>query len=368
MKTEVESSTSDHGKSFSNNEIEYSNPSEGTPNSDLKVLSKHKHRESDQKESYENNNMDLDSVRSNRDNDEISELSKQTKSNVFSELSKASKSEKKGLYNTLDVASLAKLRRIFGSEQLIREYKTSETHFQDHDVNFDSDYKLKSDDYEGIIKREVLKEDLFLDYNDENYAYHGNAIPINLIYSPKEESKNGKSQDFMATSELIDLFTSEGVHKQSFFDSVDEKEHTQTLFEKNPVKDFTMNKIKEILDDKDFDEVQKLRKSAVSYRASVEKKLLVKLHGKDSPTKITTKRSDIEKWVDRELKDIYEDTEEDKAKQKAFKIICDTNIQTDRIFDLIHKITTNDSNPRTQRNLLLERNTIDDLLKTDSDK
>lgn len=355
-------------RKFSKEKIQYSKGSEGTPTSDLRIQDKFLHKENNNRGSCENNNMDLDSVRSIKDNIRASEPSKEDMSNIFSEHRNSLDQRKIGLSTTLDVASLYKLRRIFGSEQIIREYKTSESHLQDHGVNYNSNSKPKSEDYESHIKREVLREDLLLDYDVDNYDYIANDVPINLIYSPKEETKNGKSEEFMATSELIDLFTSEGAHKHLIsFDHVDEKEHTQTLFDKNPFKDFTTNKIKQILDNKDFYEVQNLRKSVVNYRASIEKKLLVKLHGKDSPTNIKTRERDIEKWVDKELKDMYEDTEEDKVKQKAFKIIWDTNIQTERIFDLIQKMTNSEAQTPSQRNLNFERNTINDLLRTDSD-
>lgn len=268
------------------------------------------------------------------------------------------------------MASLAKLRRMFGSERLIREYRTSEdnSHFN-YDVP-EYDAKLKSEGYEyNDYKPEIFKEDLMFDDDLHVPQIDYGKIPINLAFGKDE--KDDKNEEFMATSDLINLFTSEGVNKvhEPVELHSDEKEHTLTLFEKNPFKDFTMTKIHEVLQDKDFDEMQEIRKNAIYHRASVEKKLLNKTHDKESPSNVTTKRRDIEKWVDNELRDVDEDTDKDKARQKTIKTICETNIQTERIFDLLQRMNTTESNMSSHHNQekVLEKNTIDELLKTDSD-
>lgn len=140
-------------------------------------------------------------------------------------------------------------------------------------------------------------------------------------FNDDEESKEENIGAFMATSDLIDLFTNEGRYKDDP-SIVSSKEKTLTLFSKNPFKDFTTSKITEVLTNKNYDQLQEIRKSMIDYRASVERKLLSKLQDKESPTVLNAKRIDIEKWVDRELKEVEGDeNSEENTRQKAIKII-----------------------------------------------
>lgn len=286
---------------------------------------------------------------------------------MFSDLSKDyNDSQKLGLNNTLDVAALTKLRRLFGNEQMIRDYRTSEEHSIYHN-NPEFDPNDISDNLENRLRPEILQEDLMIDY-DLNPRTN---MPINLIFNSNEPHRNEQNEEFMATSDLIKLFTSEGAHKtiEPVELRSDEKGHTQTLFDKNPFKDFTMTKIQEVLNDKDTDQVQELYKAAVDYRATVENKLLNKLETKESPRMLKSKRRDIEKWVSKELRDVQQETDDERIRQKTIKIICETNVHTERIFNLLQRLNTTESMMSSQQKQekLFEKNTIEDLLKTDSD-
>ena len=130
----------------------------------------------------EHNNNDLDSViNSNYDNttekskDKINKNDKRV--SVFSDLSKDLNNKAILLSQTLDHASMAKLRRVFGSEQLLREYKTSE-----EISNLDSigdhgfDEQLRVDNFHSKgIRGEIWKENM-MDFHEG-----GMDAPLNLV-------------------------------------------------------------------------------------------------------------------------------------------------------------------------------------------
>lgn len=323
--------------------------------------------------SYENNNLDLISVRSNSSYNKkiqhkrILDIPRDDLNKValFSDMSKdLEQNSFLTLHHTLDVASLTKLRRLLGSEAVIRDFRTSENH-SDSELQARYFTNLNSgvlqDIHGEIAPEDLLNSDLLvnLDYKQ----------PLNIEYD--EDTGDNNMGDFMATSDLIDLFANEGANKgkdSSSFPS-DDKDRTITLFDKNPFKDFTKSKIEEVLQEKDVDQLQEIRKFIIDYRASVERKLLTKLQDKEAPTILRAKRVDIEKWVDKELKDVDDDNESTNIRHKAIKTICDTNVHTERIFDLIHRLNNTESIFSSQHNQerVLERNTIEELLKTDSD-
>jgi len=301
-----------------------------------------------------NNNLDLKSIRgnskdSNQDSGRILDIDHEERNNpcLFSDLSKDyNDSQNQILSNTLDVCSLAKLRRIFGSERLIKEYRTSEESSQYQNTLNQDDLRLNSGDYQ--IRPEVLKEDLMLhNYEAELYPeFDEDQHRIGLMHKlHDEETKEIKVDEFMGTNEILDLFTSE--HAKKTIESGDlvhdEKSQTMTLFDKNPFKDFTYTKIQEVLKDKDFDEMQDIRKNAIDFRASVENKLLNKIQSKESPHNLRSRRIEIEKWVDKELKEINDDTDEEKVRLKTINTICSINIHTERIFNFIQKLNASES-------------------------
>ena len=363
-----------------------------------------------------NNNLDLKSLynESNKtllkesDNDPDTLHDSPNKACMFSELSKDYNApENNMLSHTLDICSLTKLRRMFGSERLIREYRTSEESSQFMDSN-GHDLRLNSGDYKRFKINHEISEERFksgrLDYNrsienskynikdiedddikfdrndleiipsdltsDEKHFSIQNQIPESFIHSNQNDEKDNVVDQFMGTNELLDLFTSEGI-KKTIESSDTIPEHTVALFNKNPFKDFTMTKMNEVLKDKDYDQIQELRKVAIDYRASVEKKLLSKLDQKESPRALRSRRLEIEKWVDNELQEIAHDTDIDNMRQKTLNTICDTNLQTERIHAFIQKMNSSQS---ASSNLIIqdkpsnEKKTIDELLKTDSEQ
>ena len=360
-------------------------PSQEQFGGNSKAHSKEKREERKSIKSTENNNLDLHSVRykSNDFSDEKPNIEIDIRNDeysdplLFSDLSKwLNENKKQILSNTFDQAWLAKLRRMIGSEKLIREYRTSEesSHFQyvphlDENPSH-SDHYDHYDVMEGTKSKDSFKDlklKLNADLDNENE-------PIELLYNLHEDNQASANitEDFMGTNELIDLFTSEGIKKtiESGEYNSEEKMHTQTLFERNPFKDFTMTKIHEMLVNKDHDEMQELRKIAIDYRASIENKLLSKINSKESPKTIKSRRLDIEKWVDQELYEVDNEIDEDRMRQKTIQTIWDTNIHTERIFSLIQRINLTESNVSSiqqNQDRVFEKKTIDELLKTDSD-
>lgn len=294
---------------------------------------------------------------------------------------------------------------MFGSERLIREYRTSEDMSHFHSTYHPNGLKLYSDDPDklkiypensknenfDLIPRdsqshfkkhsknvEAVTEELKLedlnpskqseDESDEKALSIQNQLHEILAHHYQHNEDDFKADYFMDTNELLDLFTSEGIKKT--IESGDRNlEHTITLFDKNPFKDFTMTKMNEILKDKNFDEIQELRKLAVDYRATVEHKLLDKMELKESPKTLKTRRIELEKWVDHEIKQIENDTDIEDVKQNAINMICDTNLYTDRVFSFLQKLNSNQTGSSNTHKYekLTDRNTIEELLKTDSD-
>ena len=350
-----------------------------------RVQSKDKRDERKSIKSTENNNLDLNSVRyrSNNFSEEkqnvVLDIKNEEANNpeLFSDLSKWFHDTKKQfMSNTLDEASLAKLRRMIGSEKLIREYRTSEesSHFQ-YIPHYDESH-IQSEIFENIedqcdhqdkdsLKELKYKLNADLDNENEHMDFMHNL-------NDKSEPSGDKTEDFMGTNDLIDLFEREGIKKtlESGDYNCEEKLQTQALFERNPFKDFTMTKIHEMLINKDYDEMQEIRKMAIDYRAAIENKLLNKIRPKESPKTIKSRKLDIEKWVDQELNEVNNEDDKDRMRQKTIQTICDTNIHTERIFNLIQRINLTESNVSSNQHnqeRMLEKKTIDELLKTDSD-
>ena len=354
-----------------------------------------------------NNNLDLKSLYNESNNkesdDEVDNFhDSPNKACMFSELSKDYNAPENNLLShTLDMCSLTKLRRIFGSERLIREYRTSEESSQFLDSN-GNDLRINSGDYKRFkIHHEISEEkykrgdfgydkdiqglkdvddDIKFDRNDleiipsdltsedKHLSIH-KQIPESFIQSNINDEKEVIVDQFMGTNELLDLFTSEGIKKTiELSDTI--PEHTVALFNKNPFKDFTMTKMNEVLKDKDYDQIQELRKVAIDYRASVEKKLLSKLDQKESPRTLRSRQIEIERWVDKELQDISNDNDIENIRQKALNTICDTNFQTERIHAFIQKMNSSQSASSNLivKDKLSDKRTIDELLKTDSEQ
>ena len=288
---------------------------------------------------------------------------------------------------------------MFGSEKLIREYVTSEESSQFLDYN-GNDFRINSGDYKRFkIHNEVSEErykrgdleydrdiqglkdvddDIKFDKNDleiipldltsdDKHLSIQSQIPESFIQSNINDEKEAIVDQFVGTNELLDLFKLEGIKKTiELSDTI--PEHTVALSDKNPFKDFTMTKMNEVLKNKDYDQIQELRKVAIDYRVSVEKKLLSKLDQKESPRTLRFRRIEIERWVDKELQDISNDTEIENMRQKASNTIYDTNLQTERIYAFIQKMKLSQS---ASSNLIAQdkpsdKRTINELLKTDS--
>lgn len=340
----------------------------------------------------ENNNLDLNSVRSSNYCKSEEKLKEEDhnlagKINIFSDLSKELNESKEGaLSHTLDHDSLVKLRRVFGSEQLIRDYQTSEEQSHLHSMTH-QEPDLLNDDFNGNnLQKEIMKEDLIKEHGLINNQNQENDTPFDLVYTPNGKIEENKKEDFMSTNELIKLFSSKEVNNElTSRDPESEEKGSHTVFDKNSFTDFRMNKIQEVLNNKDFDELKTLRKTAITNKASAEKKRLKNLHGEESPTTLKSKRLNLEKWVSKELKEIDEDNDEERFRKKTLMIICEQSISLldvkhtegngssqpsiiDRISDLTQGMKSLGSQSSSHKNIEIpDKRNIDDLLKTDSD-
>ena len=259
----------------------------------------------------------------------------------------------------------------------MREYQTSEE--QSHlNSNFDEEFPthIRRKSFDPHHLRGEINQQDHLD--NEQAKYKQLDAPINLICSPRDGSHENTSQDFVATNELIKIFTSEGDEKK---DDDPKGVNKHKMFDNHSFKDFTKNKMDEILHDKQFDERNTLDQERVHYGASEEKKDHKKLQIQDSPGSIRSKKLNIEKWVDTDVDKIYRE-DEDQIRSKTLKIICDQNTPknenndgyfssqpsvTDRVSNLIQGAKSIESNISSDKGSSLKKNTVDELLKTNSD-
>jgi hypothetical protein len=255
---------------------------------------------------------------------------------------------------------------MFGSERLLREYRTSEemSHFNNthgsKGINLDilNMYNIRPE----IDHDQLLFHNYELEEGDEIEDRH---IHANYLYNfDNHSNEDNKTEDFMATNELIDLFQSEN-NKKTYENtefSPFSKLNTQTLFEKNPFKDFSMAKISEVLNNKDVSGMQEMIKNAIDYRHNVISKV------KDSSEKLATRKIDVEKWVEKEINSLDQSQSLENLRQKTINTICNTNLITERAHTLLANLNQSQSSLSIQNDKPLQKTTIDDLLLTSSDK
>jgi hypothetical protein len=79
-----------------------------------------------------------------------------------------------------------------------------------------------------------------------------------------------------------------------------------SLFERNPFKDFTTNKLQDLLTGKNYAEVVSMREEAIKYHESLQKGYINRLERRHeaSPTSISRQRYELEKWIIKERQEI----------------------------------------------------------------
>lgn len=115
-----------------------------------------------------------------------------------------------------------------------------------------------------------------------------------------------------------------------------------SIFDRNPFKDFTTNKLHEILQAKDQRQLQEMREEALLYGEKIEKQFIKRLENKKqlSPNSIQKKKFELEKWVSVEKKQIEENKEQlegsynadlERGRKEAIDIISRVNSKASEI-------------------------------------
>jgi hypothetical protein len=129
---------------------------------------------------------------------------------------------------------------MFGSERLIKEYRTSSSNHSFLNSSLQKDVKLNTQDLKDIVAIKEEEKDYYdpkyiREFKDNDNMDFRDDNAIEMLYNPPNESDHAhENEEFMGTNDLIDLFTMEGVKKttESGESIEDEKMNTITLFDK----------------------------------------------------------------------------------------------------------------------------------------